>query len=379
MTQRLQRASASKPSPHRRPTRSASSRRRSIAAHDGRRRHGYPVTSPPRHSRGAWTRNWRRLSFTAITSASYEARVASELEEATGSDDASEHRLLGIPPTAEQDELIAVEAPLSELPAGTRVGTLIHQVLEDVDFAAQDLSQEVSQRLTDAERWRTLELGNPDSLIAGLCAAIQTPLGPLVGERRLRDIQPDDRLAELSFELPLVGGEQPHGELTLATIANVLREHLPPDDALAPYADRLSDPTLKSTLRGYLTGTIDLVARIDGGYCLMDYKSNRLAGVNEPLTAWHHRPEALAEEMQRSHYALQAMLYAVALHRYLRWRIPGYDIERDRPTVLYLFLRGMTGARTPRINGAPCGVFAWRPSAAFVCALSDALDQGKPA
>jgi exodeoxyribonuclease V beta subunit len=323
--------------------------------------------------------SWRRLSFTSITAASYEARVASEFEEMTGSDDAPDHHPLGIGATAgEQAELLAVPSLLSDMPTGTRVGTLLHQVLEDTDFAAQELREEVSLRLADAQRWRTVELGNQDSVIDGLCAAIETRLGPLVGERRLRDIDRTDRLAELSFELPLVGGEHPDGELTLATIAAVLRDHLPADDVLAGYADRLTDPALKTTLRGYLTGTIDLVARIDGGFCLMDYKSNRLAAAGEPLTAWHHRPEALVEEMQRSHYALQAMLYTVALHRYLRWRVPGYDVERDRLAVLYLFLRGLTGEDTPRVDGMPCGVFAWQPSPALVCALSDVLDRGAP-
>ena len=52
----------------------------------------------------------------------------------------------------------------------------------------------------------------------------------------------------------------------------------------------------------------------------MDYKTNRLAAADEPLTAWHYQPAALSDEMQGSHYALQALLYAVALHRYLRWR-----------------------------------------------------------
>ena len=44
----------------------------------------------------------------------------------------------------------------------------------------------------------------------------------------------------------------------------------------------------------------------------------------------------------------------------------------------YLFLRGMTGADVPRVDGAPCGVFAWHPPAAFVLALSDLLDRGAP-
>jgi len=82
------------------------------------------------------------------------------------------------------------------------------------------------------------------------------------------------------------------------------------------------------------------------------------------------------EEMQRSHYALQALLYAVAVHRYLRWRLPSYDADRDRPAVLYLFLRGMTGAATPRADGVPCGVFSWRPPPGLLPALSDVLDRG---
>jgi exodeoxyribonuclease V beta subunit len=79
--------------------------------------------------------------------------------------------------------------------------------------------------------------------------------------------------------------------------------------------------------------------------------------------------------MQRGHYGLQALLYTVALHRYLRWRLAGYEAERHLGGVLYLFVRGMTGADTPVVDGTPCGVFRWRPPATLVEALSDALDR----
>ena len=55
---------------------------------------------------------------------------------------------------------------------------------------------------------------------------------------------------------------------------------------------------------------------------MLDYKTNWLGEPDEPLTAFHYRPEALRAEMERHHYALQGLLYAVALHRYLRWRLP---------------------------------------------------------
>ena len=36
----------------------------------------------------------------------------------------------------------------------------------------------------------------------------------------------------------------------------------------------------------------------------------------------------MASAMLAAHYPLQALLYCVALHRYLRWRLPGYDPDR---------------------------------------------------
>jgi exodeoxyribonuclease V beta subunit len=74
--------------------------------------------------------------------------------------------------------------------------------------------------------------------------------------------------------------------------------------------------------------------------------------------------------MSRAHYGLQALLYTVALHRYLRWRLRGYEPERHLAGVLYLFLRGMDGVT----SGA--GVFGWRVPGAVVRALSDVLDRG---
>ena len=194
----------------------------------------------------------------------------------------------------------------------------------------------------------------------------------------LRRIARADRLDELAFELPLAGGDEARGAVTLAAIAALLREWLEPDDPLAPYAARLEDPLLRASLRGYLTGSIDLVLRLtDTGrpaYTIVDYKTNRLAAPDEVLNAWHYRPAVLAAEMRRSHYALQALLYLAALHRYLRWRAPGYDPGRDLGGVHYLFLRGMLGTATPVAAGERVGVFSWRPPGAMVAALSDLLD-----
>ncbi|GMA23061.1 hypothetical protein GCM10025864_08200 [Luteimicrobium album] len=78
-----------------------------------------------------------------------------------------------------------------------------------------------------------------------------------------------------------------------------------------------------------------------------------------------------------SHYPLQLLLYTVALHRYLRWRLPGYDPDRNLGGGVYLYVRGMCGPDTPVVDGWPCGVLSWRPPTSLVVALSALLDGGR--
>jgi exodeoxyribonuclease V beta subunit len=121
-------------------------------------------------------------------------------------------------------------------------------------------------------------------------------------------------------------------------------------------------------LRGFMTGSIDLVFAHDGRWWLVDHKSNLLGG-----RLSDYAPGRLARAMADAHYFLQYHLYVVALHRYLAWRLPGYDYDRDFGGVLYLFLRGMA----PETRGET-GVFRDRPSVRLVQELSDLLDQGAP-
>jgi len=319
---------------------------------------------------------WRRTSYSDITAGTYEARVATEPEEPVVEDEPPRPAAAAADLADGAEELRAVPSLLAEMPVGVEVGTLVHKVFELSDFAAPDLDAELAANLDAAQARRRVEIGDAKAALAGLRAALETPLGAAVANARLRDVARGDRLDELAFELPLVGGDDPTGRaLTLRTIADVLRANGGP---LAAYADRLADPGLRASLRGYLTGSIDLVIRSDGGrYAIADYKTNWLAPPGEPLTAWHHRPAALAAEMEHAHYGLQALLYVVALHRFLRWRVRGYSARRHLAGVLYLFVRGMTGADTPLVDGARCGVFTWEPPGALVEALSDTFDQGK--
>ena len=111
-------------------------------------------------------------------------------------------------------------------------------------------------------------------------------------------------------------------------------------------------------------------------FVVVDYKTNRLheRGAADPLAAYH--PDVLPAAMAHHDYPLQSLLYSVALHRYLRWRLPGYAPELHLGGIAYLFVRGMVGAATPLHGGRPSGVFAWRPPAATVVALDRLLAGG---
>jgi len=253
--------------------------------------------------------------------------------------------------------------PLQSAPGGTGFGTLVHSVLERVDFTAADLPAELQEACADALRYRRLPI-TPDVLADGLLPALHAPLGGPVGALRLADIHRADRLDELGFDLHLAAfGAQ--------AIADVLVTHLPADDRLRPWAERAASGTLDVDIDGMLTGSIDLVARSgpDGPYWLADYKTNFLASPGE------YAVDGLARAMDHHAYPLQATLYLVALHRYLRWRRPGYDPDRDLIGAAYLFLRGMDPDRAANDTH---GVFWWRPPTVVLDQLDHLLASGDP-
>ncbi|MCU1431934.1 MAG: Exodeoxyribonuclease, partial [Actinotalea sp.] len=361
--------------------------------------------------------SWRRTSYTGLTAAAHDAThgpgVSSEpettgvqdegdvsgavvtptddvtrsAEVVIGADDASSPSVPTV--LGSLDALRRLPSPMSDLPGGTTFGTLVHEVLEAVDTGASDLTAELAQRCGEAVLTRGLGV-DPAALAAALEPVLRTPLGDLAGGRTLADIPTGDRLAELGFEMPLAGGDTPREHAaTLSAVADLLDRHLTTDDVFAPYGERLRGPHLAGQrLRGYLTGSIDAVLRVpvDGTapiassavrtprYLVVDYKTNRLAPAAEPVTAWHYRPAAMVEAMMDAHYPLQLLLYSAALHRYLRWRQPGYDPDQHLGGGLYLFVRGMVGPDTPVVDGMPCGVMAWRPPTQLVVDLSAVLD-----
>jgi len=344
---------------------------------------------------------WRRSSYTSITALAHtgwsahrdsEARylggsdqtgtevVGSEPEELGTIDEPVGTVAVDLPTASRhsgEEQLRSVVPVLSRAPAGAEFGTFVHSVLEQADFSAADLGSALLEAVHEQQASYPGGPLDAELLAKGLEAAILTPLDGWARGARLRDLSRADRLDELGFELPVAGGDDPTGEVLLSEVARLIDRHLPAGEPLAGYASALASPDLVANLRGYLTGSLDLVFRLgEEGvqrYFVADYKTNWLAPPGEDLTAWHYRPAAMEAEMRHAHYPLQAIFYMVALHRYLRWRLPGYDPEKHLGGAVYLFVRGMAGPGAPTAEGRTCGVFSWRPPSELVVELSDLL------
>ena len=357
-----------------------------------------PTSDPPglevRHFDRAVDTAWRRTSYTALTRVAEQAAAAavgggvgSEAEAPPRDDDEPAVRDDEPPGLVEpgvaggEAEVAHVASPMADLPVGATFGSLVHAVLEHADPAAAehagDLLAELRRHVVEQlVRW-PVDV-DPDALALALVAVCETPLGPLADGRTLRQVGREDRLAEMDFELPLAGGDDAGYaavDVTLGDLAPLLRRHLDEGDPIRPYAETLAQPALGGQpLRGYLTGSVDVVLRTGGRYLVVDYKTNWLGPADAPLTAAAYTPARLGEAMAHGDYPLQALLYAVVAHRFLRMRLPGYDPGEHLGGVLYLYLRGLCGPGTPLVAGHPCGVFAWRPPVVLVEAISDLLD-----
>ena len=280
-------------------------------------------------------------------------------------------------------------SPLATLPAGAAFGTLVHEVLEEVDFTSADLHDDLAEAIRRRLKFGSLDLRpltppNATSsdgvklLTDGLAAAVETPLGPLFDNLRLSEISRANRIDEMSFEF-LVG--RGRNRPTDRQIGQLVASHLEAADPLRAWAQDLADGVFDLDLAGHLTGSIDVLIRVEDAdstprFVVADYKSNRLHRAGSTPMPGDYSQSAMAIAMSRHHYGLQALLYSVAVHRFLRWRLPGYDPATHFGGVAYLFVRGMSGPSVPAQSGIPEGVFTWRVPPELIVELSRLLDNG---
>ena len=285
--------------------------------------------------------------------------------------------VVGRPEDAREEPWEDLPSLLAGFPAGPRYGDLLHEILEALDFQkadsdrCRDVVAEVFSRHGQASE-------QAETVARALPSILATPLGGMTPEDpgpALKDLPWRDTLREIAFDIPVRGGIQavlgPGSLVGRKAIREAFLAAGDQDPVVRSFLPRL-DALDFAAFHGYLTGGIDLVYRWrppgapEPLWWIADYKSNRLCGRDEAETLSRYGDEAMRHAMADHLYVLQYHLYLVALHRFLQWRLPGYDYDRHVGGVRYLFLRGMAGPGRAR----RCGVFRDRPPKARIEALS---------
>ena len=233
---------------------------------------------------------------------------------------------------------------------GAEAGSFLHGLLERVDFS-QPAAAPANAGLIATALARSAREAQWQPALEQM---IDDVLGcTLDGESlRLADLSAAQRIVETGFELPLA-------PLAASELNRLLLQYEP----LAARGAALGF----ATIRGMLSGFIDLVFEYRGRYFVADFKSNHLGASVED-----YAPPMLEASIAEHRYDLQYVLYSVALQRFLRARLgAAYDPDLHLGGVYYLYLRGMR-----RVSGAAYGVFHRRPAQALIDAL-DALFAGR--
>lgn len=286
-----------------------------------------PLPAPP-------TQLPRRHSFSTLV----RHQGAAALEETAASDEAvaqTGEAMQDVPRSPVHPQLVALQ-PWK----GTGFGNALHDILELREVSAA-LS---TQRTLVAESLLRHGVSMPaeaiDAVVARLDAVLEAAL-PGTGAR-LREVAAGGLRAEMGFDYRLDGASG-------AVLRGVLQAHgwnLPPLPA--------------STLHGAMTGKIDLVFEHADRFHVLDWKGNWLGDALDD-----YRAGSLEAAMDAHHYRLQALLYTVALDRYLRDRLgPRYRRADHLGETIYLFLRAVG------LDG-DAGVWVHR----FDDALLDAVDE----
>jgi len=294
---------------------------------------------------------WRIGSFSALHDGAVSESAASDhdaLETPASVEDATRSRAAtaSAPDVADDDIL--------RFPRGIGAGDCLHAVLERIDFR-----DPVTWDDAIARALRRHPVSLPGVAASTAQPTLRRMITRMIGDVvrtalpegiRLDAIARERCVAELEFDLPV-------HRLDAAALNAALK-------TLGYVVDRLTF----ARLSGYLKGFIDLVFEHRGRYYVLDWKSNHLG--DSP--ADYARP-SLALAMTQHGYHLQALLYSVALTRYLAHRVRDYRYDTHFGGVLYLFVRGVR-PDWKSADGEAAGVHFDRPDASTLARIERLLD-----
>ena len=297
-----------------------------------------------REFKGIIEQDWRVASFTSFAGRDPGVADFPDRDETSGD---------FIPPLTP----VAAEPPrgrsIFTFPKGVQAGIFLHGLFEKLDFCAADREQVAAF----VRKWLA-QCGYDPEWEPHLCrmvdAVLAAPLPAAGGVFSLSGLKRGCWITELEFFFPL-------RFITSERLRRCLREWsggtagVDLSKVCAGFGFR--------PVRGMLRGFMDLDLEHDNRFYLLDWKSNHLG--NRPED---YGPAQLARAMEQHLYPLQYLLYTVALNRYLKLRVKGYDYETHFGGVFYVFLRGVNPE-----NGGETGIFTDLPPAPLVRRLTELL------
>lgn len=307
-----------------------------------------------REMRRMLAETWRIASFSALASAAgrhgsptledeprpdHDALAALALDDETAA-----YALSGPATVPDPDDILG-------FPRGAAAGECLHRLFEIVDFAAperwpQAIERALAERPVPADSNTARRM--PAMMARLLADVVATELAPGLA---LGALDPERRLVEWPFLFV-------SPSLDLTALRRLLTGHGYPDVALE-----------SGVLAGFVKGFIDMLVEHEGRYWVIDWKSNHLG-----MRAADYGTASLEAAMAQHAYHLQALLYTVALHRYLSARKPHYDYDTHIGGYAYVFLRGVRPGW--REGDKPAGVYLHRPQRSLVEALDALMSQG---
>ena len=329
---------------------------------------------------GGVRQSYLRTSFSGITNQQKKQAVEDSSPVGSGYDESGDAAATAVIDDGDALPPPAAEFALPDLPAGTAFGSVVHEIFERID-TSRPLDEEVRAVVAATATSKLFE-DRHDALSTMILRAMRTPFGGPLGEVCFADISPDDRLAEMDFEMALAGID---AGVRASDVGRVLEAVLPKDDVLSGYAKELQDPSFDIPLAGLINGSIDAVLRIRRpdsarpGLVIADYKSNKLHSADMSHPAEAYAPHRLAAAMADHHYPLQAVVYGTAVYRMLRWRLRDTDPSDCLSGIVYAFIRGTRGPDGPTdSSGRRHGMFVWQPPRALWPRLSHLFAGERP-
>jgi exodeoxyribonuclease V beta subunit len=213
--------------------------------------------------------------------------------------------------------------PGDEMPGGSEIGLMFHDILERIEFGlvaenAEDLLGKTETRDVIVSAMDTY--GVDDRWQPEVCRTIAKVLTTPVSTGRdvlvLGDLGKKDRIHEVEFCYPF----------NLSVDLSV--------DASGGRKFKIPECEIDGGRRGFIRGFIDLVFQHNGKYFIADWKSNHLDN--------GYDRSALESSMTDAGYHLQYKLYTIAVLRWLKKaRGDCFDAGRHFGGVFYFYLRGM--------------------------------------